>query len=929
MHFRSLLSALAFLALTAACTPVRDNPYDPSNAPKVELRILDLTGVNGHCMDIAESGTVVQTASRVRCLAVEAFGVDPQGSLLVEYEFSRQLLGTSSQAAALEEFASGPSPVALVGTAYLRSWAPGVPIAIEARVTDSTGDIGVRQITLTLSNTPPVAIAPPSRTFPFGGFPWAPGVPMDVYWDPSASFDPDDPDGELELTYCFDFPETADDPAENDVCGPKDSPLFARRLAPDVFGRAMAYLTVLDPYGGSSARVPAPMYVGVPNLWAAPIAGAGTIHRIDTARASVLGGNGPNDLAVSGSHVAVSYAISAGPPIMVSYASWPDLVATGTPFTIAPGAGGIGLGIDADAELLWGVGPVTGSGPLEVKTWTLSGGTLGNETSRGTFVDPAMAIDLGIEIASDGSAWIAREGGAALVVRVPPVTGALVESSLPAGRIATGIASRPETDEVWVLESRDFIGGTGLGPVHLFRYTGSGALIADAAVDADLATGLRWADAESFWTFVPGEGLLLLDADEFFAGTSLPLSTRTAFPEVLSVEKMVVDAMTGDCWVSAAGDASYRATPSGELLLMEALQPIQPAGVDGSGGVFYTQGVFHSQPTRGHSMDSGATAVSLALNSLGRGGVDRTNGWLWVPTLLPATLVQIGEQGQAVRTVDRFVVDGVDVPVPSLFPFRLSADGQTAWGMERAGQSASAAVLGMWHIDLAGTTGRSVVARKIAGVEAADWLLTGLPQVQGIMEPSPPGVSPAYLWVYNRTTGSVHQLSEDGPLSASMFDVPSAERPLNLLNRPLASVSLSTGKLCLVTQDEVGNDQIHVRRIAPAGGAPEVFPLIVPSNVGQFVASTASAGDACFLLYSAGGISPIANVASFTTGGVAHHPTFTTGSLMDGLVALSPDEIWLFGGERLRAKWTGAGWAYASYNTDYSQAPLGAEAITK
>ena len=919
--------------MSGCITPDRSNAFDPANAPKLELRILDVTQPDGHCPEstgvTGSIGTLVQSATRTRCLAIDALFADPQGDDIEIYRFSRQVVGTTGDDLAFEEFAEGPSSVALIGTSYLLQLTPGQPFELRARAKDESGDIGFRSTSLVLVNTPPIAVAPPSRTLPYGGFPWASGVAMEVVWDPSAS---KDPDGDS-LTYCFDFPATADLPAENDVCGAANDPRFARRLAPNAFGRTVAYLTVVDSNGAESAEVPAPMYVGTPNLWAVPTQAPGTLQRIDTERVTLGIGNGVRIATASGSRVAISYHSSFS-PAFVALLDWPSLAPIGPllpPSNIGPDGGfGVGLAFDPDEDVLWGVGPSTASGPMQVKTWTTTGNVLGSESTRGTFEDTgSLAPGLRIDIASDSSAWIARKGGAGGFVRVAAASGAPLLTPAVAGRVVTGLAPRPGTGEVWIMETRDFVTGTGLEGTRIQRYSADGTFQEERDVDAALAIDIRWANGDSFWTYVPGAGLLLLDAEVFFDGADRPLATRQSFPEVQGVARLFVDDATGDCWATTGGDTAYRATVDGKLDTMRVLDGIEPATIDAAGALWFAASTTLG---RGLAVQEDASIGEASIHSLGRGGVDRTTGWIWVPTLAPTALVQFGERGQLLRSIDQFVVGGIPRPVPILYPFRLSADGTTAWGVERGNLSGSGAVLGLWRIDLDEATSSSVVAEMIAGSEASDWLQGTAVGLQGVMEPSPPGISPPYLWVYNRTTGGVHQVAEDGIVSAALFTVPAAERTLNLLNLPMASVSLATGKLCLATRDEAtANGGIHTRRIASGGGAPEVFGTLTPSSVGQFIDAVASSGDVCFVQYGAAGISPITNVASFQTVAGPNPTTYQRfGIQASTLAALSPNEIWLIGGgQRVRATLSGGFWSDAAYPTTASHALVSPEGMSK
>lgn len=848
-HVFSLFLFASIVVLPACTLPKRDNPSDPANAPLAALRIVDL-----------ETGEGVVAASRGHRLALDASGTrDPQGQSM-SYEFF--VVDSSGTASSIPS--AGETPMAELDDDFRHSVQPGSILRFRVIVTDDSGGVGQAEVSGTLLNAVPIAVAPASRTLPRGGFPWSPGTPFQVKFDPSATRDPD---GEVDrpyFRYCWTFsPElstTAQCPAQpTEVCSSDSAdPAFVRCVdsVRATAVRGLASLVVSDAEGSDSLTARTTVTIGAQNLWLGSGVDLGNYERFDVARQSFPGfvNSGSSDtvgLFLGGPTVSrIVTASENGASVDLALGEWPRVQVLDA-FAIP--ANDFELAGAPAGDAFWTVARVSSNPELRVRRWSLGAGSNslvpGPEAllaSPGVFFSRArMAID------PAGTAWISVS-----LTATGYTLGSNGQSAplLPdADHVFAGLAARPASNEIWTLEVADWVQGGPAVPTRIVRHEGA---LAPVAFDIPLgqAQDLHWASANELWLVTADEGLLLLDVQALEGGATFDQAVLSRLPDLFpGYGRLAVDPARGDLYGSdVIARLAYRARRSGDLTYFPFVSdkvPV-PLFVDAEGALFYQDRVVNpSVLVRGNSPSESGAVETIGVIGQFRAGPNLQTGGLWAPGLFPPILLHVAEDGTLLSSVTSVISAGSTTPttLPILIEFRLDPDGAFAWGIPIDLSNFQPGSL--YRFDL--STNPPVSTLVLGSAQVRQFAQNGSSTI--VLEPSAPvpGVTP-FLWTALRVTPTPTSAPTPTPTpptrlrltgvdgtSTVVFSIPGTEVRRYTFGSAIdfdmaAARSLGSNALCVATVvDDLGaNRFVRVRRVQPSGSVQTLGQLPLPTDPG-------------------------------------------------------------------------------------------------
>lgn len=825
----------ALIIASSGCLPERDNLFDPAVAPRVSFAIVGIPPASdGSCPAVATWPSVVD-GSRGTCLALDARGSeDPQGKALT-FDYA-----ITAPPSAVRDLGTDEGEVFELGGVIRRSLPVDVSVEFEVTARDPGGALTRATRSIVLRNEPPVARVQPSRSLPEGGFPWTAGTPFDVAFDASAS---SDPDHDLPLHYCWSFDAA---PA---VCSTSLSdPQFTRSL-PAERSYTVATLQVHDrdpasasPERKSSRVASTTVSVREPNLWAVPVF-ASTVERIDSAHAVFLiesSNRGSGAFVPQPAEDRVAFVGDSSDLYSLSIAPWPSAspVVTSIPLVDVAGSNprGNAVAYDPVNDVIWAhVGDAGTPGPLlcsETTTSSLFRVRPSDGNVLGTTSLPFQnCVEIGTSLlvtGSDGSAWATSAFGPSLA-RVSP-TGTLGAVTTTPGRVWTGLAARPDSAEVWAVESPDFLDGAGSGNATLVRFDGPTDPGTDFPLERAVAIGLAFVSPYEAWVHLAAEGLALVDFDLLTVpGATFDDAIVLVVPDILDSVSLLGDPATGACWAVSASivdETVYRVSRSGDIETHGTLITF-PSFVDPEGALWWTD---KDGIGRGFSPGIDGVVSSIEIFGFTGAALDLSSGSVWVPGAIPPALWRVAEEGTVLDFLPAARIGGVETLLPFLNHFRVSPDGSTAWGL---GFTTSESALGLYRIDL-NTRGPDRPPDAVIVLDSA--AAEDIEATFQILEPSAPvPASTPFVWL-SRTVAAVPTIvamAADGNSSVDRFPFPADEQ-----TRVRAARSMSTNRLCLATEDQNGG--VFRLRSIPVTGAVTALGTISRTAGMTLVAAAAS-----------------------------------------------------------------------------------------
>ena len=769
MRIRLGVLTCAGVALFAACAvPGRDNPNDPQNRPAPALQIVDDTSGSSCSTDFSPGATwpTEGIADRGHCVALDARATtDPSGQApdTLQYEFS--LVATNGTLVSLVgapgvQLVGAPKWVAVLGSAYRLSLPLRRPLEFAVTVTNRKKGTAVASSSIVLTNDQPIAHADPPRTLPVGGYAWAPGASFTVAFHADGSYDPSgDP-----LHYCWTFPWISTTP----VCSADASdPAFRVAVPSAARHRYVATLVVDD---GDPQRVSAPAFASVdvrePSLLLAetPASGGaspylGATIRVERMDAGVVGfGATPNDIPRG--LALVDRPASLGGPVIAAVA---EVLDTGDLFSLSsatladpatPGAASFVLSngtypphVVADPDgshvhlLVEGYQgnpsfPNIPRVPPVLHTFVVGSGALPDFAEDGNVspavVPTALTFNPGL-LAADfaGNTWIAAPPTDPIQCPGPcPATAAVVAAGSPVAALVvsdggssfTAIAPRPgASDETWLVRTAGAAGVTSkLG--SFLRFCGTSACTSGAEIPYEQSAGDRfpsamtWISPDRFWLEMPGEGLLLVDADALVLGATLDDAVVRIVPDRAFAGRILYDAPLDRAIVQGRDPATnapsiFRIEADGEIhgdplppnTVGPTQEPLRADLVDGNGEYWVTAPQFGgSQNFAGHFARQATVAEDATFGPVVVGAntypfLDGASGGLWAPQLLAdqqGALARISQDGTVLADYHAAIdTAGALVPLPMIGErAALSPDGRNLW-FQGPGQAAERLVL--------------------------------------------------------------------------------------------------------------------------------------------------------------------------------------------------------------------------------------------
>lgn len=800
-----LVPVLAMVAVAACSLPSRDNAFDSANAPTARLQVVDAITA-GVCPLEAEPGhPVFEVGSRGRCIALDASASsDPNGDALL-FSYAAYLGSNLVLTLAVDSTAR-----VLVLTGQQRLQLPVERITFEVSVSDDASGTALSSArsTFTLLNDPPVALTPPPRRLPSGGYPWAPGVPMSFTFEPGESFDPDS-DPRVACWSIDGSEETCDTAEPTILVSPSDSQVVATlRLQETNASETL-----------SSDRSLSIVSVRPPDRWIAPDALQLVATRLDTHPVAIdVGGTDPVVDAIgtidrSAGKAALAIGFTDGNNYSIRFHGIPD----GEYLTELSGSSidvPASFSTDGARRRVW-----YGTYDYLQSVLLSADGT----TATPEFMVQASTGALFDEISVDtaGRAWAVQRQREYLY----SVSADGIESSPVSfgDEIVTGIDSRPGTDETWIVLSDK----SGLTPSRLVRFRDPAAPDGDILLDT-IAAEIHWVDPDRFWLMTAEDGLVLVDVRALETGRTVSDAAIFRVPGLWTTDladapntpprRVFADKITGELWYSGLLQ-SLRISPRGVVTILGGAGAFDLAAIDASGIPWYANGRYVRRSLLTGGVDPRHVPFTVPSAVV---DTDNATGGLLQLSALPRRLLRVSEDGLLVKTFDDFVdAAGETVEIPPYSKVRVAPDGRSAWAVRTEG--------GLDFLDMPTLTATPVLTAVLDSAGFAEYVITGNRQ---ILEPlAPVGGAPPSAWL-RRADGTFVIVHPDGTVD-DIATIPSSF---------ITSVarSLGSNELCIATSE---TGVATFRRLLPDGTVDLLGSSSDGFPVEFLVASSGSAGN--------------------------------------------------------------------------------------
>lgn len=880
----SWLAAVVVSHFLAGCgIPSRDNPQDSANAPEARLAVENT------------AGETVFAISRGAALFLDASeSDDPQGTDGLHFEFG--VLSTSgvfasgcADAPALgSPLASGLENRVEVPENFRRRVPPETPVQFRVIVRDAAGE-SCASTTVLLENAPPIRASAAPVVLPFGGFPTRPGTDIVAVFrtDPVS-----DPDGDP-VEYCWTFPPDAE------RCAP--APLGLRHAVtvdPTVSGRLPGTLQTRDDAHLYSAPSVAVATVGAPPLWAAH--DQSSVERIDSLRSTsdvdlIISDVFPSLTTIDRSHLAV-FGKGLSAPESLRVIELPS-------FTVVDELSlGIysSFAIASDGQRIWGFTPFE---PEAIFRWSWNGDSLGAITPVSAPAPTSNQPPI-VRAGYFSDAWMAQYRSSFVLHVNEDLT--FERHDTPPERIVTGFDVRPQTKELWAIETRDYVGVPsveGARVVRLVAGTSGIAAVGSIPLDADYAFALTWASESEFWISIPGSGLLLLDADRLLDTGNVALATLLQF-DVPYVDRLALDADTGDVWAQY-GQAFIHAMRSGDL----GTYPAAGANVlhaDPEGAIWYSSNVSSFRIGRALcGADAGVCSqLPIGLDVKGSARDPATGGvWLGRQRGTPSGLTLVAADGRIRETVTRVVdEDGNERPVPQLPILSSSHEGTSLWGLAYEDPMSNEPTR-LVHLDVTQIPPRMTdVVTDLGVVSSLDLGYEPLHAGTGL------------AWMIDVDTDEIVVITTAGTMTGRYSFAPGGAQG----DQYEIAISRETNDLYLALR--TGTD-MELWVIPPSGtytGPLATFALSDPPN--QYPQLVVNGPGSIWVAYGSATTTTIAGYD--LAGNPIHTPIVVGGGFIWGLAAPSNDEIWMTRrtaaqipdvSTKLRIDWDGLDWTTTDF----------------
>lgn len=871
-RIRASRAALGLL-LTAAisgCLPDRDNPLDPASAPDARLRVTDATDPDSPAqepvclaVDTADAWPVAATITRARCLSLDASeSTDPQGDS-IRFRFL--------------EVDSGGDEIAVLAetTSAAIVLAAGVRTALEVGAHFFTVEVidrgGARGRTapsgVVVVNARPVAVAGPPTVLPIGGFPWDPNpASISVRFDGSRSFDPD---GD-ELTWSWTFPALLGQPAN--VSGE----VVDRLVDPSQDGQLSGVLVVSDGIDESASTAQL-VSIREGAHWLSTNGDSLELSPVDLGQTGIDLGLNVNELnaaLLEGPPARAALAWQAGNStsfdVVLRRLDWPD---GGNPVDDILGSQSsleeIRVAVDETGGKIW----VLAAG-YESPSTLYSANVEGGGVTELEILSPAED-DVGdpfLIVAEDGAIWIDRILGSASRFRVSP-TGTVTPLAAEPGRMTFGMAARPGTNEIWVLEIPR------IGSLDPAAASQTAAFVVyDGTTSVELPLGVDYAFAVGFsgpgdvWTVLPDRGLARLDVNALFESDTYEDALLALFPVVRDASRIFSD-RAGGVWTvdSEATDIMFHVNAAG------AAVPFQHANallVDPSGRLWIADpsALIRSVSPLPALADFPGDPLPFSAdrNLDGRGGI-------WVSTLFPPTLWSLEADGSVGDAITRFTWDGQTALIPPSLRVTISPDGTTAYLY--AYDAIVGDEAGMVRVDL-----------RNSPILTGETFLTKDEQesLYGVFIPSAPVPGdPEFVW---------SAVAVGTGLQLVTLDTNGDVDPVFVPPEPYAGAALlpATNDLCVATYFAPGI--LRMRRIDTTGAVLSTSDQNLLEPAFSLDIYTAGIGSVCWAAVSnvaiPGNVSTWYLIAHDPSGVVRHVSAAVEGHITS-IVALDGDRVWV------------------------------------